>query len=151
MAHPVVFLPVGASRVLALVIAVVHLSGALALFAAGLPAGLAAAGALLLAVQALHQIRSSALQAGARGIAALELRATTQVRLIHHDGEFSQWHLSGAPIVARSAVLIQLRNAEGERRHLWVMSDACTEAGHRRLRLILRWPGSSGLPTRAIA
>jgi hypothetical protein len=127
------------SRHAVLALGSAHALAVAAVLTVGMPPGLAVAGAAALGVHALIQIRRHALSDRPEQVAAVEIRGPEQIRVIRRDGTHDDWEIAGAPVIAPTAVLLDLQRADAGRRSLWLFRDACPADGHRHLRVLLRW------------
>lgn len=143
--HEAIELRLGPSRTLAVALGVAH-SIALAAIWRALPAMLAAPMSLVVMCSAAATIRRHALRTSGDAVIGLAARAEG-VWLRRRDGQVLDGSVHPETVVLPWLVIVRLQEPgrHGERAVV-VARDSTTLAGHRRLRVFLRWgqPAAAG-------
>lgn len=128
------------SRVLAWLLACMHLLAALAVMAAVAQWPLRAAAGLALLASALRTIGCHALLRAGRAVTALEFRDELQCTLVQRDGSRAEACVQGSSYVTPALTVLHVRQ-QGcrSRRCVVLMTDSAAPQSLRRLRVRLRW------------
>jgi toxin CptA len=138
-------LRLGASQTLTRVLSGAHILAAGALWAAPVPAVLAVAGSLVLALHLASALRRHAWRSDARALVELELREDCSAAARSRAGEWKTYRVAGSSFVSPRLTVLNLRPERGLGRNaVLITADNADPDGFRRLRVWLRWRCGGG-------